>query len=88
VSGRRTVELLGPLNAVEQRFAPEVLWTRGDTGLLMRHPRVAIVGTRSPSTDGERRTRRLVKELVTVGAVVVSGLAEGVRDEAAFSARA
>jgi DNA processing protein len=78
VSGTQTVELLGPLNAVEQKFAPAVLWTRGDAALLVRHPRVAIVGTRSPSTEGERRTRRLVKELVRVGAVIVSGLAEGV----------
>lgn len=78
MSGTRTVELLGPLNAVEQKFAPQTLWTQGDTGLLSRHPRVAIVGTRSPSAEGERRTRRLVKELVNVRAVVVSGLAQGV----------
>lgn len=78
MQGRRTVELLGPLNAVEQKFAPPILWTKGDTALLERHPRVAVVGTRSPSAEGERRTRRLVKELVKVGAVVVSGLAEGV----------
>lgn len=74
----RTVELVGPLNAVEQKFAPATLWTKGDTSLLMRHPRVAIVGTRHPSAEGERRTRRLVKELVKVGAIVVSGLAQGV----------
>lgn len=74
----RTVELLGPLNAVEKKFAPATLWTKGDVRLLMRHPRVAVVGTRSPSADGERRTRRLVKELVRVGALVVSGLAQGI----------
>lgn len=78
MSGTRTVELLGPLNAVEQKFAPQALWTQGDTALLSRHPRVAIVGTRSPSAEGERRTRRLVKELVNVNAVIVSGLAQGV----------
>ncbi len=78
MSGAPTVDLLGPLNAVEQKFAPPVLWTKGDDALLMRHPRVALVGTRSPSPDGERRTRRLVKELVKVNAVVVSGLAQGV----------
>jgi DNA processing protein len=78
VSGSRTVELLGPLNTVEQKFAPASLWTRGDTGLLSRHPRVAIVGTRSPSPHGAQRTRRLVKELVQVNAVIVSGLALGV----------
>lgn len=74
----RTVELLGPLNAVEQKFAPKMLWTKGDAALLTRHPCVAIVGTRSPSDDGERRTRRVVKELLKAGAVVVSGLAQGV----------
>lgn len=78
MSGTRTVELLGSLNAVEQKFAPQTLWTQGDTALLSRHPRVAIVGTRSPSAEGERRTRRLVKELVNVSAVIVSGLAQGV----------
>ncbi len=74
----RTADLVGPLNGVEQKFAPATLWTTGDTGLLKRHPRVAIVGTRHPSDEGERRTRRLVKELVKVGAVVVSGLAQGI----------
>jgi DNA processing protein len=78
VQATRTVELLGPLNAVEEKFAPKAVWTKGDTGLLMRHPRVALVGTRHPSAEGERRTRRLVKELVKAGAIVVSGLAQGV----------
>lgn len=78
MQGQPTVELLGPLNLVEQKFAPKTLWTKGDTDLLMRHPRVAIVGTRSPSAEGERRTRRLVRELVKAKAVVVSGLARGV----------
>jgi len=77
VSAKEAVDLLGPLNAIEQKFAPK-LWTKGDTSLLRRHPRVAIVGTRSPSIEGERRTRRLVKELVKVRAVIVSGLAEGI----------
>lgn len=75
---RSTVELLGPLNAVEQKFAPAVLWTTGDAALLSKHPRVALVGTRHPSEEGQRRTRRLVKELLKVKAVVVSGLAEGI----------
>ena len=75
---RRTVDLLGPLTAVEQKFAPEVLWTNGNVALLQHRPRVAVVGTRSPAAEGERRTRRLVRELVKAGAVVVSGLAQGV----------
>ncbi len=78
VSGTAVSELLGPLNAVEQKFAPPRLWTSGDASLLQRHPRVAVVGTRRPSQDGARRARKLVKALVEKGVVVVSGLAEGV----------
>jgi DNA processing protein len=78
VSGTPTEQLLGRLNPVEQKFAPPVLWTAGDTRLLDKHPRVAIVGTRHPTPDGVRRAQRLVKELVAHGVVVVSGLAEGV----------
>ncbi len=77
-----TVELLGPLNAVEHKFAPSSLWTQGDVGLLQHHPRVAVVGTRSPSPGGQRRTVKLVQGLVEADAVVVSGLALGIIVEA------
>jgi len=73
-----TVDLLGPLNAVEQRFALPGLWTRGDVGLLARHPRVAVVGTRNPSDAGVRRTQQLVRDLVGASAIIVSGLALGI----------
>lgn len=76
--GVSTVALVGPLNAVEQRFAPPMLWTRGDVKLLQRHPRVAIVGTRHPTPEGERRARNLVRALVADGVVIVSGLAQGI----------
>ncbi len=78
VSGTATSELLGPLNVVEQKLAPPRLWTSGDASLLQRHPRVAVVGTRHPSPEGERRARKLVKALVERHVVVVSGLAHGV----------
>jgi DNA processing protein len=78
VHGVGIVDLLGPLNAVEQKYAAPKLWTEGDVGLLERHPRVAVVGTRHPSPEGARRTRRLVKDLVKAHAIVVSGLAEGI----------
>ncbi len=78
MAGVRTVELLGPLNAVEQKFAPPSLWTLGDVSLLEHHPRVAIVGTRHPSPEGERRARKLVKALLAEHAIVVSGLAQGI----------
>lgn len=72
------MDLLGPLNAVEQKFAPPTLWTAGNASLLQRHPRLAVVGTRHPSAEGVRRARRLVKSVVAEGAIVVSGLAQGV----------
>ena len=39
---------------------------------------VAIVGTRKPSSEGEKRTEKLVKRLAHDGFTVVSGLAAGV----------
>lgn len=74
----RTTDLLGPLNAVEQKAAPETLWTAGNVSLLQHHPRVAVVGTRRPSSEGERRARKLARLLVEHGATVVSGLAAGI----------
>jgi DNA processing protein len=71
-------EALGPLNAVEARHAPKQLWLEGDRGLLSRHPRVAVIGTRSPTRDGIARARKLVRGLVEHRAVVVSGLAAGI----------
>lgn len=76
-----TEAVIGPFNSVEQKFAPAQLWVRGDVGLLRRHPRVAVIGTRTPTALGAARTRKLVKALVgssDMGAVVVSGLAAGV----------
>ncbi len=73
-----TEELLGPLNPIAKKHVSAMLWTSGDNTLLRHHPRVAIVGTRSPSPEGERRTRQLVRELVRHGAIVVSGLAAGI----------
>jgi DNA processing protein len=53
------------------------LWTAGDLELVRRKA-VAIVGSRKVSAEGARRARRLARELVSAGVVVVSGLAEGV----------
>ncbi len=53
----------------------------GDLELLKR-PCVAIIGTRNISENGAKRARRLARELVEAGVVVVSGLAMGVDTEA------
>jgi DNA processing protein len=56
----------------------------GDIDLL-RSPCVSIVGTREATDEGWSRARRLARELVSNGVVVVSGLARGI-DTAALSA--
>jgi len=72
------VEAMGPLNDVELRNAPGVLFLAGDPGLLRAGPRVAIVGARKASPEGELRAMRLARVLVDHGITVVSGLAEGI----------
>ncbi|HTJ60381.1 MAG TPA: DNA-processing protein DprA [Candidatus Saccharimonadales bacterium] len=57
--------------------APDPLWLDGDEGVLDR-PSVAIVGTRRMSPYGERVARELAAALAHAGAVVVSGLAQGI----------
>jgi DNA processing protein len=77
--------LLGPLNEVEAKRAPKSLFVLGDPGLFRRGPRVSVVGSRKASDQGLARARKIAKLLVKHGAVVVSGLAEGI-DTAAHSA--
>ena len=57
--------------------APDPLWIDGDAAVLDR-PSVAIVGTRRMSPYGERVARELAAGLAAAGAVVVSGLAQGI----------
>jgi DNA processing protein len=61
----------------DARHPVEFLYFRGWWDLVASRS-VAIVGTRNPSREGRSRTRRLVRELVTDGFTVVSGLAAGV----------
>lgn len=71
--------LLGrPLNAVEQKNAPERLFAAGDLNLVRAGTRVSIVGARRASREGLIRARKLAKGLAEEGAIVVSGLAEGI----------
>lgn len=77
--------LLGPLNDVEAKNAPERLYIAGNTDLLEGGGRVAIVGSRKASEEGLRRARKLASLLVARGVTVVSGLAEGI-DRAAHDA--
>ena len=71
-------DLLGLLNDIEQKFAPKTLFVEGNSSLLQASPRVAVIGTRHPSSEGKRRAARLTRLLVKSGAIIVSGLAEGI----------
>jgi DNA processing protein len=64
--------------------APVELWARGRIELLERRPRVAIVGTRSPTPYGEAQAVRFARALAAEGVCVVSGLARGI-DQAAHA---
>jgi DNA processing protein len=71
-------ELLGPLNEVEKKNAPPRIFVAGDVSLLRKSPRVSIVGSRNASPRGLAEARTLAERLVARGALVVSGLAEGI----------
>ncbi|MCP3917627.1 MAG: DNA-protecting protein DprA [bacterium] len=66
----------------EVESPPEALWVRGRLAFLAEAPRIAIVGTRSPTPYGEAQAERFATELARAGAVIVSGLARGI-DQAA-----
>jgi DNA processing protein len=70
--------LIGPINEVEQKNAPVQVCYAGDPQILDAGSRVSIVGSRRPSPRGLNNARGLAAWLVRRGAVVVSGLAEGI----------
>ena len=63
----------------------EVLYYQGMWNLTETRS-VSVVGTRTPTEEGRRRTRKLTKGLVAAGFTIVSGLAAGVDTEAHTSA--
>jgi len=71
------------LDSIQGR--PERLWFAGRHELIERRPRIAIVGSRSPTPYGEAQARRFALALSESGACIVSGLARGV-DHAAHRA--
>lgn len=75
---RSVEDLIGPLNEIEQKYAPRQLWVSGDPSVFADGRIVSVVGSRHPSPAGVRRTRRLVSELVLRNITVLSGLALGV----------
>jgi len=64
---------------------PPLLFIAGTWNSEKDSRSVAIVGTRKPSVEGERRAQRLARELVAAGYTILSGLAAGI-DTAAHTA--
>jgi len=58
--------------------APAVLFGLGDPAVVDRHPRVALVGTRSATRYGLGVAAQLGADLATAGVIVLSGLALGI----------
>lgn len=79
-------QLLGRLNDVERKNAPEKLYLAGDVELLQRGARVSLVGSRRASKEGLRKVTELAKAAVARNMIVVSGLAEGIDTAAHESA--
>lgn len=71
-------ELLGPLNDVEGKYAPQRLYVAGKYTRPLPRPRVAIVGSRKASDEGLRVASEIAKALVKHGVTIVSGLAAGI----------
>lgn len=72
------MELFGPFNETEAKYAPKQIWYSGSLEWLKSGGRVSIVGSRKVTPNGANRAKRLTKILVSNDVVVVSGLAEGV----------
>lgn len=58
--------------------APAVLFALGDIGVVDRHPRVAVVGTRSATRYGLGVAAHLGADLSAAGIAVLSGMALGI----------
>jgi DNA processing protein len=62
----------------DAEYPVELLYYQGWWDLVNSPRSVAVVGTRSPSEEGKRRTRKLVRALLGDDFTIVSGLAKGI----------
>jgi DNA processing protein len=71
-------ELLGPLNDIEERYAPKEIFVSGDLPIPLPKPRAAIIGSRKASPEGLKTASNIARILVKNGVIIVSGLARGI----------
>lgn len=67
-----------------KKYAPQKLYVVGTILLPLKKPRVAVVGTRQPSSFTIKLTEKIVRKPFSRG-VVVSGLARGIDTTAHLS---
>ena len=60
------------------KYAPKQLWIGGDASIFKASTLISVVGSRAASPEGVLRARKLARELVRRGIIVVSGLALGI----------
>lgn len=65
---------------------PRWVFAKGNTDALHAEAIIGVVGTRKPSPGGEKLAYRFAKELAYRGAVVLSGLAKGIDENAHLGA--
>ncbi len=66
-----------PSRLLSLEDAPAVLYCTGDPWLLNRAPAVGMIGSRRPSQYGAQAAEFVGRPLARAGAVIVSGLADG-----------
>jgi len=80
--GKRALITFGsreyPARLAELPDAPLALWVEGRERALLAAPQLAIVGSRSPTTDGSRTAEEFARYLSQRGLTITSGLATGI----------
>lgn len=71
-------DLLGPLNDVEEKYAPKELYVAGDLPIPLPKPRSAVIGSRKASPKALETAKQITSTLVQKGIIIVSGLAKGI----------
>ena len=67
-----------PPRLAETADAPLALWVEGRELELLKAPQLAIVGSRSPTTDGRQTAEQFARHLAQRGLTITSGLATGI----------